>query len=271
MRRYARGSFVVLWMALAAGAAWGGSSLDDLAAVVPASSEAGIIGLPGLTMRRLMQPVREHGIRFANVAEVDLSQWDIRTVSAQRVLRKPLATLPELMQASPGAVAGINAGFFKIGERPVFVGYYVEEGVLVPHQQGPKRIFFIGADGKAGVARSADAVPQGVRSAVAGFSGGGKDAPTARSAVCITAAGTVKLLAVYPVASLVRMTRYLNEAEGCADYVHLDGGGSTQFVLRTEGGVSVGWEREKQCYDGAAASPPECFRKVADALLVFPK
>jgi uncharacterized protein YigE (DUF2233 family) len=222
-------------------------------------------------MRRMMQPVREHGIRFANVAEVDLSQWDLRTVSAQRVLHKPLATLPELMQASPGAVVGINAGFFKVGEEPVFVGYFVEDGRLVPHREGPRRIFFITEGGKAGIVRSAEAIPKGVRSAVAGYSGGGKDDPTARSAVCITAAGTVKLLAVYPVPTLVRMTGYLTEAEGCADYVHLDGGGSTQFVLRTEGGVSVGWEREKQCYAGAAASPPECFRKVADAQLAFPK
>jgi len=219
-----------------------------------------------------MESIPAYGIRYANVVAVDPARFRIRSASAQRVLGRRLATLPEIVGAVPGAVAAVNASFFS-QTGTVFTGFYMEEGEKAPHGRGQKTVFYETTEGSVGISPERDLDPGALSSAVAGYTAGSREDPTARSAVCITGDGGVKLVTAYPVKTLNLMTRYLREAEGCLQHLHLDGGGSTQMSFQDASqDLSVGWERDETCTaDGSGRSPEQCHREVASILVVVPR
>lgn len=245
----------------AAGAAWCGAQ--------PAADQ-------GLVLEKRLEAVPKFGIQFCNVVEVDPARYRIKTVSAAKLLNKKRASVPKIMKVIPEAVAAINAGFFPTDDaknRPsdTFDGFFIEEGRKQAHNNRQKRVFYVTDDGRPGIAMAAKVPGESIESAVAGLTSGKKADGTARSAVCITKGGRVKLVTAYPVKTLAAMTRFLRQEEDCADYVHLDGGGSSQMAY-DDGKESfiTGWERHEQCYKGEEEQPPECFRMVTSALVVVP-
>jgi len=230
----------------------------------------------GVKLLKKMQAVPARKIKYVNVLEVDPALVKIKAVSAKKLIGKSRMTIPAFMSANPTAIAAVNSSFFSVNDG-MLVGFFMEDGKLgnfIPESK-IEWVFYVTKDGRPDVYTDYQ-LPQemqaDVESATAGKSHWDIAADrTARSAVCITGQGKVKLINAYPVATIAEMASYLTEDEGCVKFVHFDGGGSSQFAYRPEG-MTVGWERKTECYQEAYnVSPEQCHRPVAAYLAIFPK
>ena len=244
---------------------------------VPGPFRVGLYGREfyGLDLVKRFVGVPGYKVSFSNVVVIDPARFKIKTISAQKLLGRNFATIPEFAAAAPSALAIINAGFFDFPTPTspnVFVGFYMENGKVMPGNGKMQRVFTVNKEGVPGVflERPLDTSP--IESAVSGFSGGNKNDSTARTAVCLTGDGLVKFVSLYPMKTLDEMTDYLKKEENCSDYVHLDGGGSTQMFYNFDNDyLKYGWERRPECYKGDIVFPESCYRQVANVLAVLPK
>jgi exopolysaccharide biosynthesis protein len=232
--------------------------------------------VPGISIEKQMAPIAARKIKFANVIIVDPALASIRAVTAQTFGGKRVLPISGAAVAYPDAAAMINAGFFDRGGTGRVIGFMMEDGHDVDYipEATMNSIFRVEDDGAVAISSGTE-LPADIKArtvyAVAGKSFWDTAADsTARCAVCITGDKKVKFITAYPVATVAEMVSYITQDEGCASYVSLDGGGSTQTLYRPSG-MQVGWERITSCYNGDLVSAAQCYRPVASFLIAEPK
>ncbi|MFC1731647.1 glucosaminidase domain-containing protein [candidate division KSB1 bacterium] len=231
---------------------------------------------------------------FFHEVAIDPNKYDVKFVSAKKATGKSKTTLAEIVRNTPGAVAGINGGFFEGGGKPTHS--VVEDGVLTRGSNTGSYAFVV-ENGRYKIISSsdfnsydADKIKNSVSSALNAFklafngvnnacSEGGCNTPAPRSGVCITKDGIIKLIAVHgiPKGSVMKggaasIKKFAQEAinnHGCFNGINLDGGGSTSLEFHVNGqDVSLKGERNS---GGCKGRGFPCQRSVANALVVIPK
>ncbi|MBW3023332.1 transglycosylase SLT domain-containing protein, partial [Candidatus Woesearchaeota archaeon] len=220
------------------------------------------------------------------IVDVDPRYFDIKTLSAKTVredigggdcAKYCYGNIVDLKRTVPALniIAGINAAYLDwVGtggisdptQRELYekygrpVGDYVEDGKFIKGKyEAGFNNYFVVENGIPQITSEFSFSPS-VSSAVAGARDSGV---RARTVVCTTADGRVKLVVVSS-SSLSALTEYLTPEEKCSKVLNLDGGGSTQFYY------DYGGEKVE---DAAIESPgiQTKGREVADFIVVVPK
>ena len=196
-----------------------------------------------------------------NIIDVDPNFFDIRLLSSKTIIEDIggqqcpnykgaggcYGNIVTLKQNIPGLniVAGVNAGFFDTsGEGGLpkdavsdYVKYgrpvedYVENGKLVKGKKDPGMYFIIDNGVPKIVADSEFSYTPSISYAVRGTRSEGSGP---RTAICITSDGKIKLITSQSV-DVSKLYDYLKTSENCAQAMHFDGGGSTQYYYEFGG------------------------------------
>jgi len=187
-----------------------------------------------LKMQAISQPVAVHLVRL------DPHLWQLRVVPAS-LMDRPTADATAFRRALPGAVLGVNAGYFDERNRPL--GLLVDRGqTLSPLRHVDHGVFAIAA-GRASLVHVRDwqpppdldfAVECGPRLIVDGKALSFKENIARRTAIGVDRRGNVVVIATADVLTLEALARFLARSEatggpGLAYALNLDGGPSTMF------------------------------------------
>ncbi|MFC1523070.1 phosphodiester glycosidase family protein, partial [Elusimicrobiota bacterium] len=169
-------------------------------------------------------------------------------------------------------------------------GLFVEEGRVHKNPSRQSKVFYVRKDGSTRfdwIRNIKDRDIAQMKSAVSGFHEGKRKSLTARTAICKIANGRIKLIVSFPIVDLDHMTEYIKNVEGCVEWVHLDGGGSSQMIYSYDKEFWIGFERNKnvlgdeidpetdkkplKCTKKRKNYPAPCWRPVTDMLVVVPR
>ncbi|MFC1523069.1 phosphodiester glycosidase family protein [Elusimicrobiota bacterium] len=244
---------------------------------------------PALELSKYFKPVKEYGITMTNVIEFSSHVYTLKTVTARKLLNKSKASVLEIYNAVPEAVAAINGSFHAPG---VPEEIFAEDGEVSRYRERQHKVFYVTKDGEMKIkwlkrrkgVDASDVVTRAdmdeMESAVSGFHTGTKKDRTARTSLCFMADDTIKLIVSYPIVTLGVAMKYLRDHEKCIDWVQLDGGGSSQMIYDHDKQFMMGLERTHNdpktdervvCMKERTMYPKSCWRPVTDALVVIPK
>lgn len=209
----------------------------------PRSPLAWQAALPGLEYALVEVPAGADAQPVAlHVVRLDPRRWALRVVTPAE-MGKPLGSPADFLQAVPGAVAAVNAGFFDPAWKPL--GLLVSAGKqLSPLRHVDHGIFAVAA-GEPFLRHARDwkdvqgldfAVECGPRLIVEGHALTFKAGTARRTVIARDGLGRVLLIATAGVIGLQDLSRFLLRSQhdggpGVTDALNLDGGPSTMLEV----------------------------------------